>query len=107
MEDKGLDTCEAHQDFLSKNRTWVPRDRAIILLPPDDGHLLHDFRFDAKKGQWYLWLEKVTIHRDPCVDLQHVMDEGSGSVNRWIFNKGVPRANSLLQTCEWYNISPW
>lgn len=65
MEDKGLESCGAHRDFLSKNREWVPRDRPIGLLPPDDGRLLYDFRFDAKKGQWQPWLDKVnwSYHR--------------------------------------------
>ncbi|CAM9362495.1 unnamed protein product [Pylaiella littoralis] len=67
MEDKGLETSDAHQDFLLKNRSWVARDRPIALLPPDDGRLLYDFRFDAKKGQWQPWLEtadKFAIPRD-------------------------------------------
>lgn len=62
MEDKGLETSDAHQDFLLKNRSWVARDRPIALLPPDDGRLLYDFRFDAKKGQWQPWLETVSSH---------------------------------------------
>lgn len=60
MEDRGLEESEAHQDFLLKNRLWVARDRPITLLPPDDGRLLYDFRFDAKKGQWQPWLETVS-----------------------------------------------
>lgn len=60
MEDKGLEESEAHQDFLLKNRSWVARDRPIASLPPDDGRLLYDFRFDAKKGQWLPWLETVS-----------------------------------------------
>lgn len=63
MEDKGLEESHAHQDFLLKNRSWVARDRPIALLPPDDGRLLYDFRFDAKKGQWQPWLEAVSCHR--------------------------------------------
>lgn len=59
MEDRGLEASDAHQDFLLKNREWVPRDRPIGLLPPDDGTLLYDYRFDAKKGQWQPWLVKV------------------------------------------------
>lgn len=62
MEDKGLEESGAHQDFLLKNRSWVARDRPIALLPPDDGRLLHDFRFDAKKGQWQPWLEAVSCN---------------------------------------------
>lgn len=62
MEDKGLENSGAHQDFLLKNRAWVARDRPIALLPPDDGRLLHDFRFDAKKGQWQPWLEAVSFN---------------------------------------------
>lgn len=60
MEDRGLEESEAHQDFLLKNRSWVARDRPIALLPPDDGRLIYDFRFDAKKGQWQPWLEAVS-----------------------------------------------
>lgn len=60
MEDRGLEESEAHQDFLLKNRSWVARDRPIACLPPDDGRLLYDFRFDAKKGQWQPWLETVS-----------------------------------------------
>lgn len=62
MEDKGLEGSDAHQDFLLKNRSWVARDRPVALLPPDDGRLLYDFRFDAKKGQWQPWLEAVSSH---------------------------------------------
>lgn len=62
MEDKGLENSEAHQDFLSKNRAWASRDRPINFLPPDDGRLLYDFRFDAKKGQWLPWLEQVSCN---------------------------------------------
>lgn len=62
MEDKGLEDSEAHQDFLLKNRSWVARDRPIASLPPDDGRLLYDFRFDAKKGQWQPWLETVSYY---------------------------------------------
>lgn len=60
MEDKGLDASVAHQDFLLKNREWVSRKHPITALPPDDGRLLYDFRFDAKKGHWQLWLELVS-----------------------------------------------
>lgn len=63
MEDKGLEESEAHQDFLLKNRSWVARDRPIASLPPDDGRLLYDFRFDAKKGQWQPWLEAVSCYQ--------------------------------------------
>lgn len=60
MEGKGLEGSDAHKDFLLKNRTWTARDRPIGLLPPHDGRLLYDFRFDAKKGQWQPWLDTVS-----------------------------------------------
>lgn len=61
MEGKGdLEDSDAHKDFLIKNRTWTARDRPISHMPPHDGRLLYDFRFDAKKGQWQPWLEAVS-----------------------------------------------
>jgi hypothetical protein len=55
------DECPEHADFILKNRAWAPRasGRPIALLPPlEADSLLHDFKFDAKKGTWAPWLDK-------------------------------------------------
>ena len=59
IEGKGLEDSDCHQDFLLKNRTWTARDRPMSFLPPNDGRLPYDFRFDAKKGQWQTWIDAV------------------------------------------------
>lgn len=81
MEDRGLEESEAHQDFLLKNRSWVARDRPIASLPPDDGRLLYDFRFDAKKGQWQPWIEAVSYRG---ISKRHAGAWGSGT-NKHVF----------------------
>ena len=47
---------EAHLDFLSKNRDYVNQERKAI-MPPPEGALVHDFRFDMKKAQWFNWVD--------------------------------------------------